>query len=135
MVEYDIEEFNNNLLAYINCYLEKCKNEKKAHNAQKDILDKKQNLLREKYETGKITYKKYIAENNKAFNIFYNSKNHINLTQCKLDKCYDLAKKNLDGMLKRMGYPIKEKYNVKEVIKILKLNNQKIIYPLWEIKK
>jgi hypothetical protein len=135
MVEYDIEEFNNNLSAYINCYLEKCRKEKNAIKKAHDILGDRQIKLRELYEKGIIKYDKYIAENNKAFDKFYNSKVHKTLTQCKLDKCYDLAKKNLDGMLKRMGYPIQESYNVAAVIKILKLNNDKIIYPIWEIKK
>ena len=135
MVEYDIEEFNKNLFAFINCYLEKCRKEKDAIKKAHDILDDRQIKLRELYEKGTIKYNKYISENKKAYDKFYNSKVHKTLTQCKLDKCYDLAKKNLDGMLKRMGYPTQESYNVEALIKILKLNNEKIIYPLWEIKK
>jgi hypothetical protein len=135
MIKYDIEEFNTILFAYIKCYLEKCRKEKDAIKKAHDILDDRQIKLRELYEKETIKYDKYIAENKKAHDKFYNSKVHKTLTQCKLDKCYDLAKKNLDGMLKRMGYPIQESYNVAAVIKILKLNNDKIIYPLWEIKK
>lgn len=37
-------------------------------------------------------------------------------------------------MLKRMGYPTKENYNVRNVIKILKLNNKNYVFPAWKQK-
>jgi hypothetical protein len=132
--EYDIQEFNNNLFAYINCYRDKCKYENEILKTETENLGTLQLLLRNKYEKGELTYKKYIRENIKAYDNYYYSINHKNLTKCKLDNCYDLAKKNLDGMLKRMGYPTRKNYNVNNVIKILKLNNINYVYPYWEIK-
>ena len=132
--EYDIQEFNNILFAYIDCYRDKCKYEIEILKKETANLGTQQLLLREKYEKGDLTYKNYVKENTKAYDKYYYSINHKNLTKCKLDNCYDLAKKNLDGMLKRMGYPTRENYNVRNVIKILKLNNKNYVFPAWKQK-
>jgi hypothetical protein len=131
---YNIKEFNDSLFAYTKCFIEKCKKELKKVKKIRTEWENNQRVLYNDYKYGKINYEEFLEENYKIDDKYFNSLLHINLTKCKLDKCYDETKKYLDEMLKRLNYPIKEKYDVNELIEILKLNRKKFFYSDLEVK-
>jgi hypothetical protein len=132
---YDPVKLSDAFIDLTNCYWEKCKKEVDLMKKTKDKYGDVQTILYKKYENGELTFKEFKNKSNKNDAKFYNSITHKKLSQCKLDKCYDLAKQNLDGMLERLNYPIKETYNLKDYIKIIKLNQRLYVLPIYEIKK
>jgi hypothetical protein len=130
----NIQEFNDSFFAYIKCYFANCKAEIKKVKKVKEEWEQSQFVLYINYKYGRITYEEFIEENYKIDDKYYKSLPHINLTKCKLDKCYDKTKKFLDEMLIRVNNPIREKYDVDEFIEITKMHREKSIYPSLKIK-
>lgn len=77
------------------------------------------------YKVNKITKQQYRTLLALADNEFYKSKNIHKFLQCQLDNCYDLVKKYIDRIVKKLNYKTNSKeYNLKEFINIMKSNDK-----------
>jgi hypothetical protein len=127
-----IDKLSQAFIDYVTCYAQKCKidvaNLKKIRINWQKKLEKPRN----DYMKGKITYELLMKKTLKLDNDYYNSVQHLALTQCKLKKCYDKSKKYLDALLRRLNYPIKKKYNLNDFIKILELNKKEYVLPKFK---
>lgn len=114
----------DNLNLLVDCYLKNCKNEVKIIKKERNIWVVNGDKLYNDYKNNIISKKEFIKKTDDLDKKYYNSLSYKKIAQCKLDNCYNLTKKNLDFLLKKMKYPIKNKYNINDYIKILLLNQK-----------
>jgi len=123
------EKLHKAFIDYVDCYTKKCKNDVKNLRKIRNNWHKKQEKPRYDYINGKISYEVFVKKTLKIDNDYYNSVEHLEITECKIKKYYNKSKKYLDELLKRLNYPIKKKYNLNDFIKILELNKKEFVLP------
>lgn len=137
MNENDLD-INKKLMDNINklseCYMSKCKNEKKKYDKMNNKIKRLQILTFDKYQKNEITRdeaKQIIYELDDRLYSYKNTRNYIN---CQLTNCRDELIEHLELLLKRLHkfdeYNLlyetkKEDYDIRDYINIKNLNNRK----------
>lgn len=137
MDEQDLD-INKKLMDNINklseCYINKCKREKKKQDKMSDKIKRLQYLTFDKYQKNEISKdeaKQIIYELNDRLYSYKNTRNYIN---CQLTNCKEELIENLELLLKRLNkfdeynklYETKkEDYDIKDYINIKNLNSKR----------
>jgi hypothetical protein len=106
------------------CYIDNCNDEFKKRKVIRDIWLTNTNKLNEDYKNKLITRNQFISKLTKLDNKYFDSIENISFHQCEIDKCYNLIKNHLDYLSDRNNIKNKANYNIKDYIKIIKINNK-----------
>jgi nicotinate-nucleotide pyrophosphorylase len=120
----------NNLRLLRDCYIKNCEMEMKTLNKLREKWINNSVILLDNYKNKIIKKKEYIEEIKKLDDKYYKSLEFIKSGNCKINKCNELTKIQLDFLSKRINTKPKDKYNINDFIKLTRLNTNTILSSL-----